>query len=643
MRPSLGVCYYPEHWPESEWEADAGRMADAGLQWVRIGEFAWSRLEPTPGELHLDWLDRAIDTLGSQGLRVILGTPTATPPRWMLSRHPDMLAVDAQGQPRNFGSRRHYCFSHSGYRQESARITRILAERYGTNPHVHAWQTDNEYGCHDTTLSYSASARAGFQDWLYERYGQIDNLNRAWGNVFWSMEYRTYGEIGLPNLTVTEANPSHILDFRRYSSEQVAAFNREQVRILRTATDVPVIHNFMGRHLSFDHFQVGRDLDVAAWDSYPLGFLEERTDLDGSWIEQFLRQGDPDFQAFHHDLYRAVGRGRFWVMEQQPGPVNWASHNPAPLPGMVRLWAWEAIAHGAETVCFFRWRQAPFAQEQMHAGLLRPDSKPAPALTEAKRTARELADRPPPGLGPKHVALVFDYESAWAWEAQPHGSEFSYLRLVLSFYRALRQNALNVDIVPATATDLSGYGLIVVPGLMYWRDSLKNALQQSGVLVILGPRTGSRTPEFQMPEGMPPDWPELGVTVERVESLRPGVREPLEEGGAFHLWLEHCSGSAKVLERTKTGLPALLGEEAWRYIAGWPDSVALHRMMRESARGVGLPAFDLPTAVRTRLCGCGRFWVNYGSEPVPGGSIAGLEQELSEAGVCWTSEWAGEQ
>ncbi len=638
MRPALGVCYYPEHWPESVWATDATRMADAGLQWVRIGEFAWSRLEPTPGELHLEWLDRAIDTLGSQGLRVILGTPTATPPRWMLSRHPDMLAIDARGNPRSFGSRRHYCFSHPGYREESARITRILAERYGANPHVHAWQTDNEYGCHDTTLSYSANARAGFQDWLYERYGQIDSLNRAWGNVFWSMEYRTYDEIGLPNLTVAEANPAHVLDFRRYSSERVKAFNHEQVQIIRAATDAPVIHNFMGRHLSFDHFRVGQDLDVAAWDSYPLGFLEERTDLDGSWIKQFLRQGDPDFQAFHHDLYRAVGRGRFWVMEQQPGPVNWASHNPAPLPGMVRLWAWEAIAHGAETVCFFRWRQAPFAQEQMHAGLLQPDSNPAPALAEAARTARELADHPSPGHGPRHAALVFDYESAWAWEAQPHGAEFSYLRLVLSFYRALRQNALNVDIVPAMATDLSGYGLILVPGLMYWTDLLKDALQNSGAITVIGPRTGSRTAEFQIPEGLPPDWPALGLTVERVESLRPDMRDPLERGGAFQLWLEHCSGDAKVIERSSSGRPALLGMGSFRYIAGWPDSEALHRIMRDAARDASLPTIDLPATVRTRLCESGRFWANYGSEPVPRGVVSGLNQDLPPAGICWTQE-----
>ena len=278
MTPTLGVCYYPEHWPEEQWAEDAARMAATGLTWVRIGEFAWSRMEPEPGKLAFGWLDRAIDTLGAQGLKVVLGTPTATPPRWMLERHPDMLAVDAEGRPRKFGSRRHYCFSHEGYRQECRRIATLLGERYGRNPHVQAWQIDNEYACHGTTLSYSDAALHGFRDWLARKYQSPDALNRAWGNVFWSMDYADWDEIDLPNLTVTEPNPAHVLYFRRYSSDQVAAFNKVQADALRPLTDRPLIHNYMGRELSFDHFKVGADLDIASWDSYPIGCLSDRLD-----------------------------------------------------------------------------------------------------------------------------------------------------------------------------------------------------------------------------------------------------------------------------------------------------------------------------------------------------------------------------
>ena len=216
MKRTLGVCYYPEHWPEDIWATDAQRMAEAGLSWVRIGEFAWSRMEPKPGHFEWDWLDRAIETLGAAGLKVILGTPTATPPLWMLNKHPDMLAHDEAGTIRKFGSRRHYCFSHDGYRQEARRITRLMAERYGKNPYIAAWQTDNEYDCHDTAISYSPHAYSAFQDWCAQRYQSPDALNSAWGNVFWSMDYDSFDQLGLPNQTVTEPNPSHVLAFRRF-------------------------------------------------------------------------------------------------------------------------------------------------------------------------------------------------------------------------------------------------------------------------------------------------------------------------------------------------------------------------------------------------------------------------------------------
>ncbi|VAW16761.1 Beta-galactosidase, LacA family, partial [hydrothermal vent metagenome] len=318
MKRALGVCYYPEHWPEDQWANDAAKMVEAGLSWVRIGEFAWSRLEPEPGKMRLEWLDEAIKTLGDAGLKIVLGTPSAAPPRWMLDKYPDMLAVDEQGRKRKFGSRRHYCFSHKGYKKECARIAALLGQRYGTNPYVCAFQTDNEYGCHDTTRSYSKAALLEFRNWLAQRYRTIEALNRAWGNIFWSMQYNSFDQIELPNLTVTKANPAHQLAFKRFSSDQVAAFNKVQVDQIRKYSNAPVLHNYMGRMVDFDHYKVGADMDIAGWDSYPIGFLSDRLEANEAHKKRFLRQGDPDMQAFHHDLYRAVGRGRLWVMEQQP-------------------------------------------------------------------------------------------------------------------------------------------------------------------------------------------------------------------------------------------------------------------------------------------------------------------------------------
>jgi beta-galactosidase len=621
MKRSLGVCYYPEHWPEAQWAEDAARMAQTGLTWVRIGEFAWSRLEPEPGQMQWGWLDRAIETLGAAGLKVVLGTPTATPPRWMLDRHPDMLARDDQGRPRGFGSRRHYCFSHAGYHEECRRIVTLLAQRYGRNPHVAAWQTDNEYGCHDTVHSYSDAARAGFRDWLARKYQSPEALNRAWGNVFWSMEYRSFDDIDLPNLTVTEPNPAHVLDYRRFSSDQVVAFNRAQVDILRRFSDAPVAHNYMGRITEFDHYKVGADLDIASWDSYPLGFLSDRLEADAAHKARFLRQGDPDFQAFHHDLYRAVGArgnggsgagGRWWIMEQQPGPVNWAPWNPAPLPGMVRLWTWEAFAHGAEAVCYFRWRQAPFAQEQMHAGLLRPDSAPAPGLAEAAQVARELADAPDVQDVPGDVALVFDYESAWAWATQPQGADFDYFRLCFAWYRALRRLGLNIDILPPDTDDLSRWKLVLAPGLFTLGPGLRKALDSCKGAVVLGPRSNAKTADFAIPVPLPPALPGMDVRVVRVESLPPGASVPLEGGGALIHWAEEIEGSAEVVLARADGLPAMVRAGHLRYLAGWPEDDTLRAMLRQLCADQGIVTQDLPEGLRRR----GAFWFNHDATPL---------------------------
>jgi len=588
MTPELGVCYYPEHWPEDQWARDAAQMREIGLSWVRIGEFAWSRIEPKPGAFNWKWLDRAIDILGKAGLKVVLGTPTATPPRWMMDKHLDMLAVDKEGRPRKFGSRRHYCFSHDAYREESVRITQKMAKRYGSHPYIKAWQTDNEYGCHDTVMSYSQAAEAAFRIWLKEKYKTVDMLNALWGNVFWSMEYNDFEQIDLPNLTVTEANPAHVMDFRRFSSEQVVKFNRAQCDALRNFTEKPLIHNYMGRITEFNHFAVGADLDIASWDSYPLGFLEDRSDQDEDFKHKFMRQGDPDFQAFHHDLYRAVGKGRWWVMEQQPGPVNWAPYNPAPLPGMVRLWTWEAIAHGAEVVSYFRWRQAPFGLEQMHAGLQRPDGKWADGALEAVAVATELTKLPAAKTKLASVALVFDYASAWAWDTQPQCQDFDYFSLVYDVYRGLRRLGMSVDIIPPETTRFGDRKLVCIPGLFAWTPELAESIKRFSGQVLVGPRTGSKTDDFQIPKAMPPNISGFTCKIKAVETLRPSAKVALEQGGGFQIWREFSETDLTPTELTVDGEPALIAQGNINYLTGWPDDEAMTRILSRIARKAGL-------------------------------------------------------
>lgn len=616
INPALGVCYYPEQWPEDLWAEDARRMAELGLKWVRIGEFAWSKIEPNEGVYNWGWLDRAISTLGQNDLKVILGTPTATPPRWMVDKFPDMLAIKEDGTVRKFGSRRHYCFSHQGYKAAAVDMTVRLAKRYADNPHIHAWQTDNEYGCHDTTLSYSAAAHSAFQKWLSVKYKSIDALNAAWGNVFWSMDYQSFSQIELPNLTVTEPNPAHAMDFRLFSSDQVRDFNQAQAESIKAVSEAPVMHNYMGGMTDFDHFDVGENLDIASWDSYPLGFLEDRVPADEPHRQAFMRQGDPDYQALHHDLYRAVGRGRWGIMEQQPGPVNWAPYNPVPAPGMVRLWTWEAFAHEAEFVNYFRWRQAPFGQEQMHAGLMRPDNEETAAFSEVKQVAEDLkivgnvthTDAP--------VAIIFDYASAWAWDIQPQGQEFSYLQLILSMYRGLRQLGISVDILPSSVKNFGAHKCVLIPGLFCWTPELRRAVIQFKGHLLIGPRSGSKTAKFQIPTNLPPDIPGLDIQIEHVESLRPGAQIALSDGGHIHTWFEKLQTTIDVMMRTSAGDPVLVASDKIRYLGSWPDEVTLNHILKQILDAAGVETLDMPSGLRVRDLGNLRLFVNYGTETV---------------------------
>jgi beta-galactosidase len=321
-------------------------------------------------------------------------------------------------------------------------------------------------------------------------------------------------------------------------------------------------------------------------------------------------------------------------MEQQPGPVNWAPHNPDPLPGMARLWAHEAFAHGAEAVCYFRWRQAPFAQEQMHAGLLRPDSVVAPAHDEAAQVAAELAGLPAEaGTAPADVALVFDYESEWAWTTQPQGRGFSYFWLVFHVYRGLRRLGLSVDILPPGTADLSPWKLVLAPGVWCLSEGMKAALAAHPGLAILGPRANARTPDFAIPVPLPPALPGLDARVARLESLPPDAPVPLAQGGAFLHWREKLEGAAEVVEATADGWPALVRAGGLHYLAGWPDEAALDRMLARACAEAGVAAEPMPEGLRRRETATHRFLFNYNAVPMEWGTLT-----LPPAGVHWEAK-----
>ncbi len=629
----LGVCYYPEHWSATEWARDAARMVEIGITYVRIGEFAWSRIEPWRDAFHWDWLDAAVDTLGHAGLQLVMGTPTATPPKWLIDEHPDILARDHHGRERRFGSRRHYCFSSPSWHRESKRIVDIVAERYGQHPAIVGWQIDNEYGCHDTVLSYAPHCVDAFQAWLEARYHNIDALNEAWGTVFWSQEYRSFNEVGLPHLTVTEANPAHSYDYQCFSSDQVVAYHQMQAEIVRThAPGRFITHNFMGFFTAFNHFAVGKELDLASWDSYPLGFTAQMMELDPEERVRYARTGHPDVAALHHDLYRSVGGGRFWVMEQQPGPVNWAPYNPIPASGMVRLWTWEALAHGAEVVCYFRWRQMHQAQEQMHAGLLRPDSAVAPGFQEAAQVAQELRAlndessaettywRQDIGGQRADVALIFDYDAAWVLEIQPHGCIPRYFTLIQRFYTALRRLGVDVD-VRRPGEPLDGYAVVLAPTLPILSETAWQAIEASSATVLMGPRSGSRERNFSIPNPMPPGRLQraLPIKVAAVDTVPPDMAGDVIWQGKHYPagpWREQIESNLAPTAHFDHGGGAIYARDRWHYLAFWPCVELLMDYVEPLLAGRGLRSVWLPPTLRLRNRGPYTFAFNTGNDPV---------------------------
>lgn len=661
--PRLGVCYYPEHWPEDTWEDDAARMKALGLSTVRIAEFAWAKMEPEPGVFTWGWLDRAVETLGQAGLKVVLCTPTPTPPKWLTDAYPSTLRHSEDGLPEKHGSRRHCSVASKTYREQSRRITLALADRYGHNPHVIGWQTDNEYSCHDSTLSYGPEDRQAFQLWLGKVYGDINALNAQWGTVFWSMTYRSFDEVELPNRLTADAAPAHWLDFRRFFSDMTAEFNREQCDILRAGSreDMFVTHNFMVAEMGFDHWDVSSDLDFASWDSYPLGFLEKfgnRMSIGGdAVIDRYMRIGHPDIVALHHDLYRDMSRtGRLWVMEQQPGPVNWANWNPAPVDGAVRFWTLEAVAHGAEVVSYFRWRQAQWAQETYHTGLNRPDGTPDRASLEIETLRDDLpkltfgdVNDASGGDTSNTVGLYFDWDAAFTFEALKQGADQNAFATMFGWYHFLRRMGLNVEFIsPSQMSVLPAY---IIPAAPVLDADMVDFIRETGAPAIFCSRAGSRDGTLNwLPQPM---VCEDGVAVDplmedlfldRTETLRPTQKIGVDLDGAAVqalAWVEHLRVMGMIEPGSNeppveviaqftpgpfepSGLDAAIVRQGNIHYLGFePDYEGMKAIMEPIFDAAMIAADELPEDVRIRRSD-GRLYVMNFGETAYDAAVLGL-------------------
>lgn len=481
----FGADYYPEHWPEERWEEDVRLMKQLGLDVIRMGEFSWAKFEPRTGEFDFGWLDRAVELLADNGIKTILGTPTATPPAWIIEQSPEILPIDQEGRVRGFGGRHHDCQSNPIYHAHIDRLVRAMANHYKDNTHVIGWQTDNEYGNSHMDLCYCDSCQKGFHQWLEEKYGTIEALNQAWGTAFWSQTYDHFGQIPTPKITPNSHNPSLLLDWKRYCSDLVVEFQQIQIDIIREICPQQFhTHNFMGFHDKVDYFDLAKPLDFVSHDQYPVSFPTERPAAQ-----------QPETLAATLDLVRGFKQQSFWIMEQQAGPTGWQLIGRSPRPGQLRLWTAQTIAHGADTVVYFRWRTCSFGTEQYWHGILPHSGTPNRRYKELQRTISDLApvmEACKGALPPAEAAILFDYGQNWALEIQPHHPELDYIDQITKYYNSFYEKNIPVNFINQSE-DFSKYRLLVAPLLYLMDEELERKLGryvENGGHLILTMRTG---------------------------------------------------------------------------------------------------------------------------------------------------------
>lgn len=594
----LGTAWYPEQWPESRWDADLIQMQQAGIHMVRVGEFAWSRMEPKEGHYDLDWLDRAITAAAKHNIYTVLGTPTAAPPAWLTQKYPETLRVLEDGQRAEHGNRQQFNWANPKYREMARKIAEQMAKRFGRNPYVLGWQIDNEYA----EVSFDPETRAQFQQWLKARYGTLDNLNTRWTTAYWSETYTAWDQIPIQ---VGYGNPGLLLNWMRFVSDTWRSYQKNQLDVIRANSDLRqfITTNTMGWFDGFDHYTVEQDLDLAAWDDY---------------VGQ--AHLDPVRNGATHDLTRGFKGKNFWVIETQPGSVNWADINNSLDKGEIRAMAWHDVAHGADAVSYWQWRSALNGQEQYHGTLVGPDGAPVPLYEEVAQIGKEFAKAGPvlAGTSPKsELAILNSYDSRWAIQWQKHNNKYNPVEEILAYYRPLRAIAPSVDVIPATAP-LSQYKLVVAPGLNVLSDAAAKNLEayvESGGHLVLGQRSGMKDDDNSLQtERQPgPLSTLLGGRVEQYYALLNPVPVQGNWGtGECQLWAELLSakdsGTEVIMRYGKgngwlDGQPATItrkvGKGRITYIGGWFDAktmAAAAKWMTDDS-GVGAALGEVPAGV----------------------------------------------
>ncbi|MFI7336597.1 beta-galactosidase [Streptomyces sp. NPDC050085] len=590
----FGGDYNPEQWPEEVWADDVRLMKEAGVNSVTVGVFSWAKLEPRPGAREFGWLDRLMDLLHAHGVGVVLATPTASPPPWLGRLHPETLPRDENGQTVWWGSRQQFAHSSSAYRRYAAAITEDLAKRYGNHPALRMWHINNEY----CTFDYGTESARAFRDWLRAKYDTLDALNEAWGTAFWSQHVETWQDVIPPRRAQYMRNPTQVLDFRRFTSDALMECYVAERDIVRrhSPAHVPVTTNFMPFWTGQDAWAWAEEEDVVSVDAYP----DPRDPLGGQ------------YNAMIADMTRSQARGPWMLMEQAAGPVNWRGANHPKPPGLNRLWSLQAVARGADAVCYFQWRQSRQGAEKFHSGMLSHAGEEGRTFAEVRRIGAELT-----GLGaaagaqvPADIAVLHDWHSWWAGgqEGRP-SSHVAYEEVVRAWHRALWEAHLTADFAHP-GHDLSAYKMVVVPQLYLLSDAaVENlvAYVDGGGTLVSGFFTGVADPDDRVrPGGMDARLRQLfGIrTVHEWWPLEPQETVRCGEFGGT-LWSEELAAAdgAEVVAAYRggelDGFPAVLRRgRAW-YLSTLPEPPALRALLADAAAGAGVrpPLSGLPAGV----------------------------------------------
>jgi beta-galactosidase len=619
----MGTDWYPEQWPESRWETEVRMMEDAHLTVVRLAEFAWSAMEPSDGHFEFVWLDRSIRLLEKHHIAVVLGTPTAGPPAWLTHKYPETLRVEPDGQRVAPGNRAHGSPTSVKYREFCRRIAEEMAKRYGSDQNVVGWQIDNEYGY--ALMSYDEDSKKQFQDWLHDKYKNLDTLNRHWATAYWSQTYDDWSEIPIPTVP---HNPALMLEWKRFVTQVWNSYQQNQLDVIRKYANPRqfITGNFMGLGWDgLDQYTITNPLTFASWDDYVgTGHL------------------DPDKNGMSHDGMRGLKRENFWVIETQPGAVNWSDLNNYLNKGETRAMAWHAIAHGADDVSYWQWRSAPNGQEEMHGTLVGADGTPVPLLEEVTQTAKEFDRSQSAFRGTRvvsEVALLNDYESRWAVDWQKHTRQYNTYAMSQTYYKALRKIAQSMDVVSPYAP-LDEYKLVVAPNLNLIPESLAKHLLdyvKNGGHLVLGPRAGLKDEyDALLPQRQPGFLADaLGARVEQFYALEKNV--PLYGvigTGAGSLWAEQLKttdANTQVWLRYGTsngwldGQPAVVthavGKGTVTYVGAVLDDTLVTNLAEQMLRQSGVkPVFGpVPDGVEvSRRVGANKqvfVFINFSQQP----------------------------